>query len=303
VRTVAILALGLLSCVPNGAAAASPQVDVPPPVPSATISRHAAGQATVRAVRLPTPLRIDGRLDEQVFSEVPPISDFTQNDPNEGAPASEKAEVWVFFDEDNFYVVGRCWVSRPELLVANEMRRDNVNIVQNDQFAWSIDTFRDRRNALLFEVSASGGRIDAQVTNERQIDLDWNPIWDVKTGRFPGGFVVEAAIPFKSLRYAPVRRRFGDSKRVATTWPRTNTRTSRRFRRRSEVTPLMFASALLQYSSSASTFAMNIRFRWEYSPGSELFVVYNDQRDTLVAGYPGLLNRAVVVKVNRVLRS
>jgi hypothetical protein len=197
-RTSASLLLWL-----SGAAAARAQVNVPPPIPPATINRDSSGQATVRAVRLTTPLRIDGRLDEAVYAEVPPASDFIQNDPNEGAPASEKTDVWVFFDEDNFYVVGRCWVSRPELLVANEMRRDNVAIVQNDQFAWSIDTFRDRRNALLFEVSASGGRIDAQVTNERQIAMDWNPIWDVKTGRFPGGFVVEAAIPFKSLRYAP----------------------------------------------------------------------------------------------------
>ena len=98
-------------------------------------------------------------------------------------------------------MVARCWESRPDLVMASEMRRDNTRIVRDDNFAWSFDTFYDRRNAVLFEVSAVGGRIDAQVTNEQQISIDWNPVWDVSVGRFDGGWTVEAALPFKSLRY------------------------------------------------------------------------------------------------------
>jgi hypothetical protein len=67
-------------------------------------------------------------------------------------------------------------------------------------------------------------------------------------------------------------------------------------------TPRMFASALLQYSSNDQVFSSNLRFRWEYLPGSELFVVYTDERDTTVPGYPGLRNRAFVVKIDRLLR-
>jgi hypothetical protein len=67
-------------------------------------------------------------------------------------------------------------------------------------------------------------------------------------------------------------------------------------------TPAMFASALLQYSSKDQTFSSNFRFRWEYRPGSECFVVYSDERDTFQRGYPGLKNRAFVVKINRLLR-
>jgi hypothetical protein len=63
--------------------------------------------------------------------------------------------------------------------------------------------------------------------------------------------------------------------------------------------PRRFISALVQYSSSDHVLSSNFRFRWEYHPGSELFVVYTDERDTLTAGYPGLKNRAVVVKLNR----
>ena len=63
------------------------------------------------------------------------------------------------------------------------------------------------------------------------------------------------------------------------------------------MTPLMFVSTLLQYNS-----ATNARFRWEYRPGSELFVVYNEERNTLRRGFPSLNNRAFIVKVNRLFR-
>ena len=69
------------------------------------------------------------------------------------------------------------------------------------------------------------------------------------------------------------------------------------------MTPLSFASALVQYNSSTHSVASNVRLRWEYQPGSELFVVYNEQRDTPSARLPGLANRAFIVKVNRLSAS
>ena len=65
-------------------------------------------------------------------------------------------------------------------------------------------------------------------------------------------------------------------------------------------TPQLFMSALVQFNSSTSSVSTNARLRWEYLPGSELFVVYNDERNTLLA--PALRNRALVIKVNRLFR-
>jgi hypothetical protein len=185
------------------AAVALPFDGPPAPIPPEVVTRDESGRATIRAVRVPSPIRVDGRLDESVYSTIPAISDFIQNDPQEGAPASEKTEVWILYDNDSIYVVARCWESNPERMVVNEMRRDSTNIVQNDNFAFGFDSFYDRRNAVAFELNALGGRIDVQVTNERQMNMDWNPIWELKVGRFEGGWAVETAIPFKSLRYRP----------------------------------------------------------------------------------------------------
>ena len=68
------------------------------------------------------------------------------------------------------------------------------------------------------------------------------------------------------------------------------------------LTPRMFVSALVQYQSRTDSVATNARFRWEYLPGSELFVVYSDGRTTLSRGIPDVENRSFVVKVTRLLQ-
>jgi len=83
------------------------------------------------------------------------------------------------------------------------MRRDSNNIRMGDCVGFSLDTFHDGRNAYQFEVNPLGARTDGQSANERQYNSDWNPVWDLSVGRFEGGWTVEAAIPFKSLRYQP----------------------------------------------------------------------------------------------------
>jgi hypothetical protein len=67
-------------------------------------------------------------------------------------------------------------------------------------------------------------------------------------------------------------------------------------------TPLMFTSAFLQYNSSTHALSANVRLRWEYRPGSELFIVYNEDRDTMARRFPQLETRAFIVKVNRLVR-
>ncbi len=171
---------------------------------SVAVDGAEGARLTIRAVRLSAPLRIDGVLDEPLYGEQPPITGFIQTEPHEGQPATERTEVWVAFDRDHVYISFRCWETEPSRVVANEMRRDSNAIWQgNDLVAFMFDTFYDRRNSVLFTVNAIGGRQDGQVTNERQWNGDWNPVWEVATGRFEGGWTVEAALPFKSLRYRP----------------------------------------------------------------------------------------------------
>ena len=177
-----------------------------PPHPPDVISRDANGRATMRAIRLVEPLRVDGALNERVYIEVPAVTDFIQKEPVEGALATEKSEVWVLFDDEQLYISFRCWAENPEAaLAANDMRRDSFGVASGEFVDLVLDTFYDRRNSVNLTVNPIGGRMDGQVTDERDYFGDWNPIWDVRIGRFDGGWTFEAGIPFKSLRYKPGR--------------------------------------------------------------------------------------------------
>ncbi len=175
----------------------------PPPIPPATMSRDAENHVTVRALRLSEPLTLDGRLDEAIYG-APPITGFFQMEPEEGEPATEKTEAWVSFDEQNVYVSARVWDSAPESeWIANEMRRNTAQLSQNDHFGVSLDTFYDRRNGYFFYTNPLGARSDRYFTDEGNSNRDLLPVWDVRTGRFDGGWTLEMAIPFRTLRYRP----------------------------------------------------------------------------------------------------
>ncbi len=196
---------GLVAQEPTGAGSEPLQFEGPPP-PRApeVINRDSLGNATVRAVRLTQPLRLDGELDEPFYEATPSISGFIQSVPDEGAPATERTEAWIWFDDENVYVSARLWDSAPESeWVANELRRDGPQVRANDHFGVIFDTFYDRRNGVFFYTNPLGALTDLAIANERDGNHDWNTVWDVRTGRFEGGWTVEMQFPFKSLRYRP----------------------------------------------------------------------------------------------------
>ncbi len=174
-----------------------------PPAPAAgeAVSRDADGRVTLRAFRLAEPLTVDGVLDDPVYDQVPAAGGFLQQEPDEGAPASESTRVWVLYDADNLYIAAELEEEHPERLMASEMRRDHRSIGWNDSFQIVLDTFYDRRNGFLFHTNALGALFDAQVTDERNTNSDWNTVWWVKSQVVEEGWTVEIRIPFRSLRY------------------------------------------------------------------------------------------------------
>ncbi|MFO1322423.1 MAG: DUF5916 domain-containing protein, partial [Burkholderiales bacterium] len=205
-----LLCLAVLTAAPPSAGAQTARpagpagTDADPPVPVApqSISRGDNGRVVVRAIRLTQPLRVDGRLDDSVYAENEPAGGFIQATPANGQPASERTEAWVMFDDRFIYITGKCYDSAPpDKWTANELRRDTNQLRQNDMFGVLIDTFHDRRNGYNFYANPLGGFTDQAVTDEGNPNPDWNPVWEVRTGRFDGGWTVEMAIPFKSIRY------------------------------------------------------------------------------------------------------
>jgi Domain of unknown function (DUF5916) len=175
---------------------------VVPPAFAQMIGLDDDGKPRIRAIKLAEPLHLDGKLNEQVYETNAPFGELTQVVPKYGAPISERTDLWVMYDTENIYVTCRCWDSAPpDKWIANELRRDTNQLRQNDQIGVMFDTFHDRRSGFLFYTNPLGARADYSVVDEGGSNTDWNPVWTSKTGRFDGGWTVEMAIPFKSLRY------------------------------------------------------------------------------------------------------
>ena len=193
----------LLLARTSAAGAQSRAIDgPPPPVPPEVITRRADGQATVRAIKLAAPLRVDGVLDEEVYSRERPFGGLIQVAPRYGEPQTERSDVWILYDDRNIYLVCRCWDSATsEAWTANELRRDTNGLRNNDHIGAMFDTFYDRRSGFGFYTNPLGARADYSVVDEGGSNTDWNPVWTSKTGRFEGGWTVEMAIPLKSIRY------------------------------------------------------------------------------------------------------
>ena len=259
----------------------------PLPVSPPVISRDASGQLTIRAHRLATPLDIDGHLDEAVYAAVPPMSDFIQTEPAEGAPASEKTEVWILFDDEHVSIIGRCWETHPERVVANEMRRDNFGVVRNDNFPWSFDTFAfyDNLNINTYWATThtSGlGRDD--LSYRAQVDYAGDR-FGVQVEQLAVGTDVNPEVGF--LRREDFERSFGSF------------RFSPRPQGIAVVRKLSWEGrfdCITNRAGVLETRQAQGRF------GIELFVVYNEQRDTLAPRFHSVENRAFVIKVNRLFR-
>ena len=284
-------------------------------------------------MRLTSPLRIDGRLDEQIYTTVPPVTGMIQTEPRAGEPSTQQTDAWVMFDRDTVYVGVRCWDAHPERMIMNEMRRDNTSLYKNDHVDIVFDTFYDRRNGVLFSTTPIGGRVDAQITNDEFLPAPFQiaPAVTVPVGgygfasvqsgynfgqqrRVSGNVSLEAGSFYDGHRTTVAVRsgrmnigpRFSIEPTDSVNWIdlREGAFITRVIGSRVTytMTPRMFASALVQANSGANAVAANVRLRWEYRPGSELFVVYNEQRDSLAPRFPDLANRAVIVKINRLFR-
>jgi hypothetical protein len=192
-----LIAIGSATRTSAALQGASPAVAVTP----SPVTRQPDGRVTVRATRIDAPPRIDGVLDEEIYRTLAPVTDFIQQEPDEGQVATEPTLVWITFDATTLYIAARCHDSQPSRIVANDMRRDGRNVSQNDNFDVLLDTFHDRRNGYEFLLNPIGGAWDTQITDERDVNRDWNTIWVWRTRRDSEGWTVELAIPFRSLRY------------------------------------------------------------------------------------------------------
>jgi len=148
-------------------------------------------------------IRVDGRLDEEVWLKATPITDFTQKEPTEGAEPTDSMEVRFVYDEAALYVGARMSTKNAPGVQAPLGRRDSSGQTEHIQI-W-LDTFLDRRTAAMFGVTASGVRLDRfhSSDNEDNSDGGFDPVWEARAVEQADGWTAELWIPFSQLRFIP----------------------------------------------------------------------------------------------------
>src|SRR5258705_9002839 len=173
----------------------------PTPATPIQISQKNTEARRIQAARVTDVIKIDGLLDEPAWSLAQPATDFLQQQPTEGASASERTEVRVLFDDKNIYFGIRAFDSEATHINARDLVRDS-SFPNDDRIEILLDTYHDRRNAFRFAVNPLGTQQDALITDEgRDINISWDGSW-VSEGRIDAkGFTVEIAIPLTTLRF------------------------------------------------------------------------------------------------------
>jgi len=153
----------------------------------------------INAIKLSSKLSIDGKLSEEVYNYPPATSSFTQRQPHEGAQASEKTDVWVFYDDDAIYFCAKLYDSHPDSIVGLLGRRDNMP--SSDAFTVAIDPYHDKQTGYFFYINPLGAIGDGTMYNDSWNDDSWNGIWESGASINDDGWSAEIKVPFSQLRF------------------------------------------------------------------------------------------------------
>lgn len=190
--------LVLAHLAPVRALAADPPTPPPPPTPPST---QGPASYVLEVARLSRPPALTGRGDDPVWREATLVSTFTQYEPKEGQPATERTEMRLGYDAENLYFAFYCHDKEAQKIVASTMQRDGDQSTE-DHVQLILDTFHDKSSGFLFSVNPVGAMFDAVVRREGEdVNSYWDGLWQAKASRDALGWTAEVAIPFKTLRF------------------------------------------------------------------------------------------------------
>ena len=161
---------------------------------------HPAAAPATGAVPREGAVALDGVLDEAFWAAARPATDFTQSDPREGQPATQRTEVRFAFDDQALYVGARMFDSLGAAGVSTRLARRDQS-VEGDNLRLIFDTFHDHTGRTEFRVNPSGVKYDAGQASP-YADPSWDPVWEVATKVDSAGWTAEIRIPLSQLRFA-----------------------------------------------------------------------------------------------------
>lgn len=166
---------------------------------SATAQKLPRKQYITQEISTDNSIKIDGFIDEQIWSNVSWGTDFIEVNPDENTAPSEQTKFKILYDQKYLYIAVLALDAAPESITKRLTRRDGF---EGDRVNILIDSYHDLRTAFIFTVTAAGVRGDEIATeNGNNIDDSWNPIWSTKAQIISEGWSAELKIPLSQLRF------------------------------------------------------------------------------------------------------
>ena len=173
-----------------------------PAVPATATANQAlpAAKRQLRAVRISTPPKLDGLLDEAVWQTAPMAGQFTELEPTPGRAEKHATEVRVLYDDAAIYVGAVMHDISQDSILRELTQRDNIG--NSDFFGVMFDTYHDQLNGYEFIVTSGGVQLDARLSPANGEDKDWNAVWDSRTALHGTDWVAEIRIPYSAIRFS-----------------------------------------------------------------------------------------------------
>ncbi|MCG8322883.1 MAG: carbohydrate binding family 9 domain-containing protein [Cytophagales bacterium] len=156
-------------------------------------------QSVIMMRKIQGPIKVDGLTDEPAWQQVEAVSGFYQNFPTDSLPAIAKTEVKMMFDDDFLYISAVCYNEGRDYIVAS-LKRD-YEFSTTESFNLYVDTYNDLTNGFTFGISPLGVQREGLFSEREQVATDWDNKWYSGVTNYPDKWIVEMAIPFKTLRY------------------------------------------------------------------------------------------------------
>ncbi len=156
-------------------------------------------QKSIQAIRIENPPKMDGILDEEIWSKAPIATGFTQAEPFPGEKASQKTQVRILYDNTAIYIGATLHDVSRDSIISQYSQRDRED--NTDIFALFLDTYNDDQSGYAFVVHPTGVQWDARFSQAQGQDVSWNAVWQSNVTINDNGWYVEMKIPYSAIRF------------------------------------------------------------------------------------------------------